>query len=273
MAGVQTSYDAAPAVGYAGQIADASAFEAVPAVVDTNAITAGLVVLKGTADGQARPILSTDEPTGDVDAFVTTASTAASKVSITGASLNGVLGATVFWPPRNVTFTLSSHADFNATVAMVRGLDAFGAPQEETFNIPDAGNVTLTGNCAFSQITSIEIEAQGGTGGSYTIGVGVALGPLDRQVMGVAMYDATREPGTFADEDPVTIVRSGRVLMTSEGTVTRGDPVYVRVVATGGEVRGAVRGTPDASDCGLLRGGHFADSRTGSGLVAVDLDL
>ena len=44
-------------------------------------------------------------------------------------------------------------------------------------------------------------------------------------------------------------------------------------VATGNEVRGAFRTTPDSNDCALLAGARWGSSRTGVGLAVLELDL
>lgn len=270
---VQTGYDAAPAIAYAGMIADPSAREFESCVVDTNAVTAGLVVLKGTADGQCRPILSTDELAADTDIIATLLPSATTKQIITGATLDGTIGDDVFWPPRNVTLTLNSHSDWNDTDAIVSGLGAFGEPVSEVFKIPEGGAVTITGKVAFSRVLQVEIPPATSTNGTMDVGLGVAMGPVDRQVLGVALYDSAREPGTYADEEQVNVMRKGRIFVNAEDAVSKGDPVYVRFVAGVGETRGRVRAAPDSTDCALLRGARFVTTTTAEGLAVIELDL
>lgn len=118
----------------------------------------------------------TNPPTADVDAFVTARATAATAQSISGAALNGVVGAAALGYPRNITFTLSNHADFDAGTATVVGTDVDGNAITEDFTIPDGGNATVTGAKAFLKVTSISFPAGAGTGGSFEIGFGAKLG-------------------------------------------------------------------------------------------------
>ena len=60
--------------------------------------------------------------------------------------------------------------------------------------------------------------------------------------------------------------------VNSETTYTDGDPVFVRMIATGNEVAGHVRNAADSTDCVLLKGARFW--RSGSaGVAAINLDL
>jgi hypothetical protein len=270
---VQTSYDDAPAIAYAGMLATGGTHDVDSNVVETDAITAGLVVLKGTADGQARPILATDELTADTDAILTVQPSATTKQTIVAASLDGAVGDDAFWPPRNATATFNNHGDWNDTDLIIRGLGAFGEPAVDVLKVPEGGNATVTGTVIFSQITQVEIPPGTSTNGTVDVGLGVAMGPLDRRVLGVAIYDAAKAPGAYADEEAVPVLRRGRIYVTAEAAVAKGDPVYVRVVAGVGETRGRVRATPDSTDCALLRGARFVSTTTAEGLAVVELDL
>lgn len=85
---------------------------------------------------------------------------------------NGVMDETAISPPRNVTFTLNAHADWDATTMVVTGLDQDGRVQTEDFAIPNGGNAVLTGTKLWSSITSVAIPAQTGTNGTLLMGVG-----------------------------------------------------------------------------------------------------
>jgi len=271
---VQTSYDAEPAIGIAGQLADVGPRDVASANnSSTTGVTAGCVVLRSGAR-LCRPILATDEPTADTDLVATLLPSATTKQTISGATLDGATGDDVFAPPRNVTLTLNSHADWNDSEAIVRGLGAFGEPVQEVFKIPEGGNVTITGTLAFTQVLSVDIPAATSTNGTMDVGLGVNLGPLSLRgpkAAGIAVYDAAREPGTFAQYEALGVIHRGRVKVAAEAAVTAGDPVYVRVVATGDEVRGALRAAPDSTDCVLLAGARWDSTTTGAGIAVVDL--
>jgi hypothetical protein len=101
----------------------------------------------------------------------------------------------------------------------------------------------------------------------------VKIGPCDRKVYGVALYDAAKIPGTYAQYDDVSILRQGRVYVTAEGTVVKGDPVYVRFVVGGSEVYGGFSNAPDSTDCARLHGARWGSSRTGAGIAVLELNL
>ena len=271
MAGIQTSYPTTRALGYAGGLADSGPHDT-KSVIAAVAIAAGLVVVKGATP--AKGYLPATPDTADVDAIVATGgASAASAQTLSGAALDGVVGVTAMFPPRPITLVLSSHADWNLTVAKIVGTDFRGDVIAEDVVIPDAGNVTVTTALAFRTVTSIYIPAQGGTGGTFTAGFGAPLGPINGAVVhGVALYDATREPEAYPVGYVVPCARKGRIFVTSETSYSDGDPVFVRFIATGDEVAGQVRNVADSNDCARLEGARFW--RTGSaGVAAINLDL
>lgn len=110
-------------------------------------------------------------PTADVDYFVTTSSTAASQVVITSFANTVALD-----PPRNITFTASNSADFDAVAMVVEGTDKYGRVLTETITLTNGGNTTDSGVKCFRTVSRITIPAQSGVGGSYTIGFGPVMG-------------------------------------------------------------------------------------------------
>lgn len=266
------TYNQAPAVGYAGQIAlPAEGFRVVSRLA-LGAIIAGAPVLRDVENLSEAGVQSWPEvDAADVDGIVTSIATAATASSITSTGLNGAVGQDEMVPPRNITFTLTSHADFNLTTAYVRGLDEEGRPQEEAFVIPDAGNATLTGAKFFSKVTEVYVPAQGGTGGAYTVGFGSKLGPLDKHLGGVALYDATKPPGAYAEDDEVSVLEEGAIYVQSETAVDPTKPVYVRLVISGDEVRGHFRATVDANDLAQIVRARWIEKTTGAGVAGLRL--
>ena len=266
---VQTSYPTTRSLGYAGQPADSGPID-VKSVIAAVAIAAGLLVLKGATP--AKGYLPTTPDAADADAIIATGASALTAQTVSGASLDGVVGQSEMVPARNLTLTLSSHANWDATTATVTGYDENGEVIQENFLIPDAGAVTVTGVKHFAKVTSIYIPAQAGTSGTFTLGTGSSLGPItSRAIHGVALYEATREPEAFPAGYPVPCLRRGRVFVVSETSYSDNDPVYVRFIATGDEVAGQFRNSPDSNDCALVKGARFW--RTGSaGVAAIDLN-
>lgn len=154
----------------------------------------------------------------DVDAIVATGASSGSLQTLTGATLDGVVGGGSMTPLRVLTLTLSNHADWDATNATVTGIGPTGASQTETLAIPNGGNATVTGTKRWSSITSIAIPAQSGTGGTFTVGTRApvtAVGTSGTEVVctsvagelhgyevttgNLAVRDATTNPGIASD--------------------------------------------------------------------------
>jgi hypothetical protein len=265
---VQTTYSFDRAVGYPGQAADAGPHRR-KTVIAAVALLAGFLAIRGPTP--AKGYANEAPEAADADGIVASRATAATATSITGSGLDGAVGADEMFPPRNITITATSNANFDLSTWIVRGLDEEGRPQEELFVMPDAGNTTLTGSKFFSTVTEVYVPAQSGTGGAYTVGFGSKLGPIGkRHVHGIVEYVASREPEAYPVNYPVPVIEEGPVYVTSETAYGDGDPVYVRLVAGVGETLGAFRATPDSTDCALLMGARFR--RSGSaGVACIDL--
>lgn len=108
---------------------------------------------------------------GDVDAIVATGASALTGQTLTGATLDGAIGDDVMAEPRFVTLVLSSHADWDATTAVLYGVDGNGNAISENLTIPNGGNTTVTSTKRYLRVTSIVIPAQSGTGGTFTVGL------------------------------------------------------------------------------------------------------
>jgi hypothetical protein len=265
---IQTAYDAAPATGYAGQLADAGPHFIVSGIPSADVVP-GIVLLRSdTGLGVAPPTAAAASATA---ILATGGASTAGTQTLSGASLNGAVGVTEMVPPRNVTLVLSNHADWDATSATVTGLDADGEVQTEALAIPNGGNATVTGTKLFASIVSVAIPAQTGTGGTFRVGTGTLFGDMTRHVAGASLYDAAKEPGVAAAYGTVNVLRQGRVRMRSEGG-NPGDPVWVRITTSGAQVAGAVRSTQDGVTCTRLRGAQFK-STTASGIAVVDFNL
>ena len=269
---VQNAYAFAPAAGLPGQVARHKPGMFVATLIACAALVPGCVYFKGPAAGGAAGEVGPLEPSADADAIIATGASTAGIQTLTGGSLDGVIGAGEIYPPRNITLTFSSSADWDATTATVTGTDENGVSQSESFSIPNGGNATVTGATKFRSITSIGIPAQSGTGGTFTAGVGSLLGAADHLVEGIVARDITRSAVNYADGEVVPVIRNGDVWVTSETAVKDGDPVWVRVVATGGEVLGAVRATPDSNDCVRIKNARFTSTNS-AGLSRIDLNL
>lgn len=114
----------------------------------------------------------------DADAIIASgAASAATSQVLDSGDFNGVLGAGSSSPARNLTFTFSSSADWDATTLVVEGRRN-GRVVTESIAIPNGGNATVTGTKLFDldaaslAETTFAIPAQSGAGGTLTVGVG-----------------------------------------------------------------------------------------------------
>lgn len=153
----------------------------------------------------------------DADAILSGGASSGSVQTIT--TFNGVVGAGLMNPPRALQLVLSSHADWDATTAVVTGTDGAGNAVSENFAIPNNGNTTVVGTTRFRSITQVVIPAQSGVGGTFTLGVRphfTASGASGTKVVVTAtlagtlqsyasvsdtlrVFDATSDPGMATD--------------------------------------------------------------------------
>ena len=268
---VQTSMSASPGNAPAGTI-DNQMDALVKSRLTAAALTPGRLALFVALLSTVRAPVAADSAT-DVDAIIATGGSTAGVQSLSGASLDGAVGDDLMRLGRNLTFTFSSHADWDATTVTVTGKGAGGEYLTETFAVPNGGNATVTGNAIFTQVDSVSIPAQSGTGGTFTMGVGAKLGPIDRAAAGVVALENTRSAAAYAAAEMAPIVRQGRVRVTTEEAVTEGGDVYVRLVVSGDEVYGSFRATPDSTDCARLLSAKWGNTTSASGTALLDINL
>lgn len=156
----------------------------------------------------------------DADAILAGGASTGGLQTLTGASINGVIGRGVMTPPRPVTLALSNHADWNATTAVIHGTNAAGAAISENFAIPDGGNATVTGTKHFRTVTSIVIPLQGGPGGTFTVGVRAPVTAVDGATVVTCTAPVTGELHTVALLTPNAA--SGTNLQLRDATVDPG---------------------------------------------------
>ena len=139
----------------------------------------------------------------DADAIVASGvASAAAPQTITSASFNGVIGAGRKSPPRNLTFTFNSHADWDATTLVVTGRRN-GRIITENIAIPNGGNATVVGTKVFDMdaaslaLTTFLIPTQSGVNGTLQVGVGVKFD--DDAHLDVTATDGTTHFDVAAD--------------------------------------------------------------------------
>lgn len=270
----QTAYTQAPAQGPAGLIADTSFANHVDSFVAQGAPVPGLLVARGTAaDQQVIPIAAVAAASATAILASGGASAATAQV-ITGATFNGTTGTGRIVPAQLITVTLNSHANWTTGPIVVTGEDANGNRVEEHLEVPSGGNATLTTKQPFARVISLNIPAQGGTSGTYTVGLDPAgMAVSLRDFPGVAIYDSTRSPyvsGAYEDKDPCPVLGKGRIFVAVETACTAGDVAWVRMVLSGNNVRGQFDGgLPAAASFARFANAKFLTTQATAGGIAV----
>ncbi len=224
----------------------------------------------------------------DADALHTSLASSASPQTIT--SFNGVAAAVTAQPARQVTLTLSSNANWDATNAVLTGVNHLNETVSENLAIPDGGNATVTSTGYYKSVTSLVIPAQAGAGGTATLGYAAmaaltiqdAIGvvtrlPMKSMVNPTNLYIGPTADGItnaqtlahYVDGDTVNLLQEGGIHVYVEETVADRDPVYVRIAAgAGGSLLGAFRNDADSGSCVLVPNARFvADSVAGTGVA------
>jgi hypothetical protein len=213
----------------------------------------------------------------DVDSVIATIASAGTAQTIVAASFDGVgvggAGA-LMSPARRLGLALSSHANWDATVAYITGEDASGRVIKEALLIPDAGNVTVTTKNYFSRVTELYIPVQGGASGTATLGVTADDAQFSRRESGIVVYNPHHEPYTadeaFTAADPVGILQRGRIWVPVEAAVAVNAQAYVRCATASTNIRGQWTGAPTANFAALPNA-VFRTSTSGAGLAVLEL--
>lgn len=292
---VQTSYSQSPEVALLGQFAEAMGPQVVRARVARGLVKAGYGVFKslGSLGGAGTRLTDGGEvyhipnpaPAADVDAIVTSFTTSTGVQTLNdSAEMAGVVGLSEMQPPRNITFVLSNHADWDATTAVLTGVNYLGQTVSENISIPNGGNATVTSTGLFKSVTSIVVPAQSGTGGTMTVGIAAITAPVIGEFKGVAVRQPIKTtiatgglygyPGQtstlvtadYVDSEAVPCLETGAIWVYSEEAISDGDPVYVRVASgAGGSVLGAFRNDADSASCVLVVGARFCRDSSAAG--------
>ena len=190
--------------------------------------------------------------------------------------LDGVIGDGVITPCQRLAFVWNNHADWIAGFLRIVGEGPGGYQQQEDIPIPVGGNVTTYSRSTFRRVDKAHCDPAAGVNGLLDIGTDPTLVMLDSiGFPGFVCYDPAREQFAAATQvaanTQVSVLHRGRIWVTVEAAVTDGDPVFVRMVAAGADLRGQVRGTP-AANFFPLANAHFATTQAvADGLAIVEL--
>jgi len=290
---MQSSYSQTVTAAVPGMFTDAFAPRSVDSKVCRGMVKAGYGVFKVHAGGGAGTSMldpgevfhmASPSEAVDVDAIVTSYTTSTAIQTFSGATLNGVVGATEMQPGRLITFVFSNHADFDATNITLTGISPLGVSQTESIAIPNGGNATVNSTLYYASVTSIAVPAQSGTGGTATFGVVALTTLVIADFRGVACRQPVKTtiatggiygyPGStsssvtadYVDAETVPVLNEGGIWVYSEEAISDGDPVYVRAASgSGGSTLGAFRNDADSASCVLVVGAKFKRDSTGAG--------
>lgn len=274
----QTTYTEAPERAYPGGLADDGAHDIDTAIVDeADGIAPGLVVLRTSNGDRAAGFPASIG--ADADAIKTNIASAAAPQALDTSDFNGAIGAGRIFPPALIDLALSNHTDWDATSATLEGLDENGLPVSETLSIPNGGNATVTSTKYYSRVTGLTIPAQTGTGGTAQLGVSASRTLDGGDVLGVSVRThkalASQSPDdneVYEDEDPMPVLKQGRINVVVENAFRAGDQVLVRLVATGDERLGSVRvHDTDSGDCVPWRRARLLNSGGAGELGRLDV--
>lgn len=242
-------------------------------------IRPGAVAFRGTT-GQGVTTVGA-VPSADADGLIATIASSGSQQVLEAGDFDGVIGHSRLNPTRNVVLVLSSHADWDATTAVVEGENADGDVVTENLAIPNGGSATVVGTQLFSKVTKLTIPAQSGTGGTATLGTGSVTGAFSTTgLLGMIEYKAAKFPASataeYAQYETVPIIRKGTVWAEVEQDVLDGDSVFIRVTDNGDLKVGGLRKDSDSGKAVQLEGlMYLGDSelRDGTRMAKVELNL
>lgn len=270
----QSTYTQTPILGKRGGVSDDGPCDDPTVALDAATVPGRLLI---RSNQTVSPIPVAEIPVAsaaDPDAILATGGGSTAGIqTFDAADFDGVVGAGYLNVPAFITLVLSSHADWNATTAVLTGITKEGITASENLSIPDGGNATVTSTTSFWRVTGLTIPAQGGTGGTFTVGIAATGRALTgAQVLGVAKRDAlVIDDDTLAADRTAGARRKGRIFVETDETVVVGAPAFVRVIADGAKLPGMFRDDADSGAAVAITGARFTRAVSAS-LAEVNLD-
>lgn len=273
---VQTSYDKDPAIGLEGQIADTHQVRDEVSRLNNEDPSAapGLLIMRGSADDdESARVLMNPVTSPDVDAFITTKSSPSTETVFDGGDLDGVLDGDEHAFGWFVDLVLDASADWNATTATLKAKRASdGAIVEEEIDIPDGGNATVSTTEKYCKVVSLTIPAQGGTGGSFTLGISGDPDLNRSWVQGVSVLRTAREDSPYDVDEVMPVLRRGRIFVRTETAVNEGDRAFARHTAPGDETLGEFRNDADGGNAAMAPA-RFSQDADADSIVKLEVDV
>jgi hypothetical protein len=284
---MQTSYDAKPAIGKEGMIADSRIMRNVISRISSGVIKAGRGVFRassytpGLDSGNPGQIVQAISPvaTLDVDAIATgtVIKSVVAGVTYLAAVANGAVGADEMIPPRRLTVTFDASTDWDPGAGSISFLDENGELVTEALAVATSAALTTTAKAR--SFVGITLPAATGTGGTATIGI-AALAFTLADFEGVAVYDASVEPPAdaiaavteYGDDMAIPVLETGAIYVLPETAVVPTDTVYVRVAAgAGGSDLGAFGNTADTATCVAVTNAKWGSKASADALAILIL--
>lgn len=261
-----------------GKLATSAPHSIISTIVEeTGEIEPGMPVVRGV--GGDRTARRPPAMVADVDAFKTNIASTAGIQTFTAVDLDGVIGAAALPLAAKVVLVLNANAAWNATTAVLSGLDKDGIPISENLSIPADTGGTLTSVNYYSKVTGLVIPAQTGAGGTATLGYAADFTFDGGAFLGLALHQhKTRFDGAYTncenytDEEQMSVLESGPIFVRVENAGTAGDILHVRLIAAGAEKIGAYRAhDTDGGDCIPLRRLRLVESCSAGGVAEARL--
>lgn len=277
-----TGYTSSPSKAYPGLLADDGPHDIGSVSVDASTPVPPGVLIMRTANGDYAADVPPALPAADPDSIKTNIASSGSQQVLGTGDFNGAIGAGKILPAAKVTLTLSNHANWLATTAVLTGLDENGLPVSENLSIPANGNTTLTSTRYYSRVTGLTIPAQGGTSGTATLGTAASITLDGGDVLGVSLREhharvtpSESDNELWDDGVEMPVLRHGRVYVRMENAFRAMECPMVRVVAGVGEQRGSFRGLgdSDAGDCVPFRRARCLNSGSAGEYAVLDVRL
>lgn len=283
---MQTSIASAPPIAKEGLLYDAghSPDALLTALVDeTNGIPPGRLVIRSLSTGDACGRLP-DANAADPDAFIATiGSTAGIQTFDTAMEFDGATGLGLIYPPSKVDLVLDSHADWDATTAVLTYIDELGIKRSENLSIPNGGNATVSSVGFARQVISLVIPAQTSTGGTATLGFqgpgGRIYAPYGIAGISAFTHKTLQTPSSsnnevYEDDEPMPVLRRGRIWVVSEDACTPNEAVYARCASgSGGSVLGKFRTDDDSNTAIAVPNARWVTSASAGGLAVLEVNF
>lgn len=262
----------------AGMLADLG-----PHDIETYNAEADLVLgllLQDTGDVSSRQVSPVAAlPSADPNSLVgdaTPLALGAGEVVLTQADLDGAIGDAEIAPAQLLSIAMNAEADWLAGNFIFEAYGPEDVEKVERIPVTVGGDATIYSQLPYSRFHRLIVPAGDGAARTIEVGTSPTRYACSRvSFPGIGLYQPFGERVSstvdVAAGREVNVLRRGRVWVVTEAAVQRGNPVYVRMVASGNNVRGQFRGSPAANFCRLAKAEWASNQATAGGLAVIEL--